>query len=44
MSSSTGKGLEHGGVWDVGGVDGGEGNRVGWVGLGEGGSRMVGDD
>lgn len=41
MSSSTGKGLEHGGVWDVGGVDGGEGNRVG---LGEGGSRMVGDD
>lgn len=44
MSSSTGKGLEQGGVWDVGGVDGGEGNRVGWMGGGEGGSRTVGDD
>lgn len=41
MSSSTGKGLEQGGVWDVGGVEGGEGNRVGWM---EGGSRAVGGD
>lgn len=41
MSSSTGKGLEQGGVWDVGGVEGGEGNRVGWMG---GGSRPVGGD
>lgn len=39
MSSSIGKGLEQGGVWDVGGVEGGEGNRVGWMG---GGSRPVG--
>lgn len=41
MSSSTGKGLEQGGVWVVGGVEGGEGNRVGWMG---GGSRPVGGD
>lgn len=41
MSSSTGNGLEQGGVWDVGGVEGGEGNRVGWMG---GGSRPVGGD
>lgn len=44
MSSSTGKGLGQRGVWDVGGVDGGDGNRVGWMGGGEGGSRTVGDE
>lgn len=43
MSSSTGKGLEQRGDWDVGGVDGGEGNRVGRMGGGEGGSRTFGD-
>lgn len=31
-------------MWDVGGVDGGEGNRVGRMGGGEGGSRTVGDE
>lgn len=41
MSSSTGKGLGQGGVWDGGGVDGGDGNRVGWMG---GDSRPVGGD
>lgn len=44
MSSSTGKGLEQRGVWDVGGVDGGEGNRVGRREGGEGGSRIVGGE
>lgn len=44
MSSSTGKGLEQRGDWDVGGVDGGEGNRVGRMGGGEGGSRTAGDE
>lgn len=44
MSSSTAKGLEQRGDWDVGGVDGGEGNRVGWIGGGEGGSRTAGDE
>lgn len=43
MSSSTGKGLEQRGVWDVGGVDGGEGNRMGRMGGDKGASRMVGD-
>lgn len=39
MSSST---LEQRGVWDVGGVDGGEGNRVGRMGGDEGGKNTTG--
>lgn len=40
MSSSAGKVLGEGGVVDLGGVQGGEGNRVGWMGGGEGGSCL----
>lgn len=44
VSSSTGKGLEQRGVYNVGGVDGRDGNRVGRMGGGDGGSCMVGDE
>lgn len=44
MSSSTGNGLGQRVVWEVGGVDGGEGNKVGWMGGGEGGSCTAWDE
>ena len=50
MSSSAGRGLGdggpagEGGVVDLGGVEGGEGNRVGWMGEGGEGSCLVGEE
>lgn len=36
--------LGEGGVVHLGGVEGGEGNRAGWMEEGEGGSRLFGDE
>lgn len=36
--------MGEGGVVDLGGVEGGEGNRVGWMGDGEDGSCLVGEE
>ena len=44
MSSSAGGGPGEGGVVDLVGVEGGEGNRVGWMEEGEEGSCLVGEE